>query len=80
MGYQTILYAEDGPVGTLTLNRPEDGNMFTRRWATRCAIVSPRCVARGARRRQPRVATTRYRPQISLTISLVFWRMSVRGQ
>jgi naphthoate synthase len=29
MDYQTILYAEDGPVGTLTLNRPEDGNMFT---------------------------------------------------
>ncbi len=29
MTYQTILYAEDGPVGTLTLNRPEDGNMFT---------------------------------------------------
>lgn len=29
MSYQTILYAEDGPIGTLTLNRPEDGNMFT---------------------------------------------------
>ncbi len=29
MSYETILYAEDGPVGTLTLNRPEDGNMFT---------------------------------------------------
>src|SRR6476660_2353383 len=29
MGYETILYAEDGPVGTLTLNRPDDGNMFT---------------------------------------------------
>ena len=29
MGYETILYSEDGPVGTLTLNRPEDGNMFT---------------------------------------------------
>lgn len=27
--YDTILYAEDGPVGTLTLNRPDDGNMFT---------------------------------------------------
>src|ERR1700680_4670906 len=25
MGYETILYAEDGPIGTLTLNRPEDG-------------------------------------------------------
>jgi len=29
VNYETILYAEDGPVGTLTLNRPEDGNMFT---------------------------------------------------
>src|ERR1700741_4206000 len=29
MGDETILYAEDGPVGTLTLNRPDDGNMFT---------------------------------------------------
>ena len=28
MGYETILYAEDGPVGTITLNRPDDGNMF----------------------------------------------------
>ncbi|MDB5841426.1 MAG: crotonase [Herminiimonas sp.] len=26
--YKTILYAEDGPVGTITLNRPDDGNMF----------------------------------------------------
>lgn len=29
MSFETILYAEDGPVGTLTLNRPDDGNMFT---------------------------------------------------
>ncbi|HEY7643568.1 MAG TPA: enoyl-CoA hydratase-related protein [Hyphomicrobiales bacterium] len=29
MNYETILYAEDGPVGTITLNRPQDGNMFT---------------------------------------------------
>ena len=29
MAYQTILYEEEGPVGTLTLNRPDDGNMFT---------------------------------------------------
>jgi naphthoate synthase len=28
MAYETILYSEDGPVGTLTLNRPEDANMF----------------------------------------------------
>ncbi len=29
MAYETITYAEDGPIGTLTLNRPQDGNMFT---------------------------------------------------
>ena len=29
MTYETILYAEDGPIGWLTLNRPDDGNMFT---------------------------------------------------
>jgi naphthoate synthase len=28
MAYNTILYSEEGPVGTLTLNRPHDGNMF----------------------------------------------------
>lgn len=28
MEYETILYQEDGPIGTITLNRPEDGNMF----------------------------------------------------
>lgn len=33
MSYETILYSEDGPVGTLTLNRPDDGNMFN---ATMC--------------------------------------------
>lgn len=27
--YETILYKEDGPVGIITLNRPDDGNMFT---------------------------------------------------
>ena len=31
MEFQEILYAEDGPIGTITLNRPEDGNMFTPR-------------------------------------------------
>jgi naphthoate synthase len=29
VAYETILYEEDGPIGTLTLNRPDDGNMFT---------------------------------------------------
>jgi naphthoate synthase len=29
MKFETIIYEEDGPVGTITLNRPEDGNMFT---------------------------------------------------
>ena len=28
MAYQTILCEEDGPIGTITLNRPDDGNMF----------------------------------------------------
>src|SRR3546814_1436003 len=26
---ETILYEEDGPIGWITLNRPDDGNMFT---------------------------------------------------
>lgn len=29
MTFSTILYEEDGPIGTITLNRPDDGNMFT---------------------------------------------------
>jgi len=29
MSYETIVYEEDGPIGTITLNRPHDGNMFT---------------------------------------------------
>lgn len=29
MAYTEILYQEDGPIGTITLNRPNDGNMFT---------------------------------------------------
>jgi naphthoate synthase len=29
LGYETIRYEEDGPIGTITLNRPDDGNMFT---------------------------------------------------
>jgi naphthoate synthase len=29
MQFEEITYREDGPIGTLTLNRPHDGNMFT---------------------------------------------------
>ncbi len=29
MTYSTILFEEDGPIATITLNRPDDGNMFT---------------------------------------------------
>jgi len=29
MSFNTIIYEEDGPIGTITLNRPDDGNMFT---------------------------------------------------
>ena len=29
MAFNTILYEESGPIGTITLNRPDDGNMFT---------------------------------------------------
>lgn len=29
MAFKEITYEEDGPVGTITLNRPDDGNMFT---------------------------------------------------
>ncbi len=29
MEFSEILYSEDGPIGTITLNRPQDGNMFT---------------------------------------------------
>jgi len=29
LNFETILYEEDGPIAWLTLNRPDDGNMFT---------------------------------------------------
>jgi naphthoate synthase len=29
MSFEEITYGEDGPIGTITLNRPHDGNMFT---------------------------------------------------
>jgi naphthoate synthase len=28
VAFETILYSEDGPIGTITLNRPDHGNMF----------------------------------------------------
>jgi naphthoate synthase len=43
--YETITYAEEGPVGIITLNRPDDGNMFT---ATTCHELRD-CIE-GARR------------------------------
>jgi naphthoate synthase len=33
MKFEEILYSEDGPIGTITLNRPHDGNMFTTKMA-----------------------------------------------
>jgi naphthoate synthase len=35
MAFEEITYQEEGPVGTLTLNRPHDGNMFTPAMALR---------------------------------------------
>ena len=29
MQFEEITYSEEGPIGTITLNRPHDGNMFT---------------------------------------------------
>ncbi len=29
MPFEEIVYEEDGPIGTITINRPHDGNMFT---------------------------------------------------
>ena len=29
MKFDEIIYEEEGPIGTITINRPEDGNMFT---------------------------------------------------
>lgn len=31
MQFEEITYVEDGPIGTITMNRPQDGNMFTPR-------------------------------------------------
>src|ERR1700746_2195107 len=29
VNFETIIYEEDGPIGQIPLNRPDDGNMFT---------------------------------------------------
>src|ERR687898_138063 len=52
MSYDTILYREDGPIGWLTLNRPDDGNMFT---ATMCHEIRDciNAVRRETRTREP---------------------------
>ncbi len=49
--YETILYAEDGPVGTITLNRPDNGNMFTE---TMCHEIRD-CIERVRRETRTRV-------------------------
>ena len=51
MDYETILYEEDGPVATITLNRPEDGNMFN---PTMCFEVRD-CIDRNRRESRTRV-------------------------
>jgi naphthoate synthase len=51
VAYQTILYEEDGPIGTITLNRPEDGNMFT---ATMCHEIR-NCIEQVRRETRTRV-------------------------
>jgi naphthoate synthase len=51
MAYETILYKEDGPIGWLTLNRPDDGNMFT---AQMCHEIRD-CINDVRRETRPRV-------------------------
>ena len=43
--YETILYREEGALGWLTLNRPDDGNMFTE---TMCHEIRD-CIEQGRR-------------------------------
>jgi enoyl-CoA hydratase/carnithine racemase len=49
MQFEEITYREDGPIGTITLNRPHDGNMFTPKMCTRSGTASTRSGARPAR-------------------------------
>src|SRR5437879_1413906 len=61
--YETILYEEDGPVGTLTLHRPDDGNMFT---AVMCPEVRP-CI--DAIPREPRTPGNVLQVMCDITIA-----------
>ena len=49
--YETITYEEDAPIGTITLNRPDDGNMFT---STMCEEVTD-CIRQIRRETRTRV-------------------------
>jgi naphthoate synthase len=49
--FETILFREEGPVGVLTLNRPNDGNMFT---PTMCREIRD-CIEAVRRERRTRV-------------------------
>jgi len=51
MTFETILYEEDGQIGRLTLNRPDDGNMFT---ATMCHEIRA-CIEEVRRETRTRV-------------------------
>ena len=49
--YETIIYEEDPPIGMITLNRPDDGNMFT---PTMCQEVTD-CIREIRRETRTRV-------------------------
>ena len=51
MSFQEIFYEEIGPVGRITLNRPDDGNMFTE---TMCHEIRD-CIEGVRRETRPRV-------------------------
>ena len=41
MAYETIVYVEDSAIETITLNRPDDGNMFDIQMHTRSPCTRP---------------------------------------
>jgi naphthoate synthase len=51
MAFTEIIYAEDGPIGTVTINRPDHGNMFTE---TMCHEIRD-CIERIRRETRTRV-------------------------